>query len=67
MKVLEPGEEARLPDGRIVTFTQTDNPLCDGCMFEFENCGLPDIYVGPCGSGRPDGKIGIFTEKNTDL
>lgn len=62
MKVLNPGEKVTLPDGRIVTFLQTDYPECDGCAFEFENCGMQDNYVGPCGSGRPDGKLGIFVE-----
>ena len=66
MKVLNPGEKAKLPDGRTVTFLQTEYPECDGCVFEFEECGKQDSYVGPCGSGRPDGKLGIFIECKSD-
>lgn len=66
MKVLNPGEKAKLPDGRTVTFLQTEYPECYGCVFEFEECGKQDSYVGPCGSGRPDGKLGIFIECKTD-
>lgn len=61
-KILKPGEKVTLPDGRIITFLQTCSPECDGCAFEYENCGLYESYLGPCGSGRTDGKIGIYVE-----
>lgn len=66
MKVLKPGEKATLRDGRTVTFLHTDDPDCEGCVFECENCGLYGPIVEECGSGRDDGKVGIFVEVNSD-
>ena len=66
MKVLKHNEKAKLPDGRIVKFVQTNNYYCDGCVFEFEICGKYERSVGPCGSGRPDGIVGIFVECKPD-
>ena len=66
MKALKPGEKTRLPDGRTIVFlevdiTAMDNP-CYGCCLEHENCTNLDNYTGSCGSGRPDGKFGVFVE-----
>lgn len=60
MKSLKPGENVTLPDGRTITFLITDNPECDGCVFFNEDC--TKVETGHCGSGRPDGEIGIFVE-----
>lgn len=62
MKALNPGEKVTLPDGRTIAFLNVGRPECDGCVFEFENCGLYDNETGPCGTGRSDGEIGIFVE-----
>ena len=62
MKVLKPGDTVKLPDGRVITFLSTQTPECDGCVFEFVNCGLYEEIAGACGTGRPEGDIGIFVE-----
>lgn len=66
MKILKHGEKKKLPDGRTVSFIQTNNYYCDGCAFEFEICGKYERHVGPCGSGRPDGKVGVFIQCEPD-
>lgn len=60
MKVLNPGDMKKLPDGRVITFLETNSPECDGCVFLNEDCTT--IETGHCGSGRPDGKMGVFIE-----
>lgn len=68
MRQLEIGEEVELPDGRTVKFVECniesmDDP-CEGCAFEDEHCTSLNDYLGSCGSGRTDGKFGIFIECN---
>ena len=64
--VLNEGDLATLPDGRVVTFLEVnvsamDDP-CYGCALSYHNCADLDHITGPCGSDRPDGKFGIFIE-----
>lgn len=63
-KILIPGEKTTLPDGRTVEFMEVNidamDDVCDGCEFQNENCTVLHDYIGSCGSGRPDGKFGIF-------
>ena len=66
MKQLNIGEELKLPDGRNIKFLECnidamDDP-CEGCAFEHEDCISLNNHVGSCGSGRTDGKFGIFVE-----
>lgn len=60
MKALKPGEKTTLPDGRVITFLVTGIPDCEGCAFCDIDCTT--METGHCGSGRPDGKLGIFVE-----
>lgn len=60
MSVLKPGKKKKLPDGRVITFLETGSPDCEGCIFLSEDCTT--IETGHCGSGRLDGKMGIFVE-----
>ena len=66
MKQLKIGEEVTLPDGRTVKFLECDITAmydpCEGCAFENEFCTALNDYLGSCGSGRNDGKFGIFIE-----
>lgn len=69
--ILNEGDKVTLPDGRVITFLEVnvcamDDP-CYGCALEHENCTYLDPITGPCGSGRPDGKFGIFIEIEEDL
>ena len=64
--VLNEGDLANLPDGRVVTFLEVDitamDDPCYGCALAHINCTELDPITGPCGSDRPDGKFGIFVE-----
>ena len=64
--LLNEGNRATLPDGRVVTFLEInvsamDDP-CYGCALIHDDCTALDPITGPCGSDRPDGKFGIFIE-----
>ena len=65
-KDLKPGEKKKLTDGRTITFLEVnidamDDP-CEGCAFDNENCASWYMHTGACGTGRDDGKLGIFVE-----
>ena len=61
----DPGVPIPLADGRVVEFMESDiqatATVCEGCIFENGFCSEYE-EVGSCGSGRPDGKFGIFVE-----
>lgn len=64
--ILNEGDKATLPDGRVITFLEVnlcamDDP-CYGCVLAEERCTELHPITGPCGSDRPDGKFGIFIE-----
>lgn len=65
--ILNEGDRAILPDGRVITFLEfkhghIPDDICGGCIFQFEDCGPMYDHTGPCGTDRPDGKLGIFVE-----
>jgi len=66
MKALNPGEKVTLPNGKTITFLETNieamNDPCEGCVLDGTECLLFDNITGACGTGRPDGKFGIFIE-----
>lgn len=66
MIALNPGEKVTLPDGKTVTFLEVNidamNDPCEGCVLDTRECTLFDDITGPCGTGRLDGKFGIFVE-----
>ena len=69
--ILHEGDKVTLPDGRVITFLEVnvsamDDP-CYGCVLAEDDCTYLDSITGPCGSGRPDGKLGIFIEIEEDL
>ena len=66
MKALKQGEKTTLPNGKTITFLEVNieamTDSCEGCVLDVTECLMFDDITGPCGTGRPDGKIGIFVE-----
>lgn len=59
----EVGKPFQLPDGRTVKFVEIDiqatTTVCEGCIFEYEDCS--QYLIGAC-YNRSDGKNGVFVE-----